>query len=117
MTKEEIIKYAAGGQMPNREMTCPERALFYALKDIYTRFRQGIITKEQGESQKNLALRQFALDNSAILSAMKILRQNAEMWKEIELAGNHYHMDRTLENADAFIEAVYRTKLKHEGDG
>ena len=114
MTKDEIIKYAATGQMPDQEMTCPERALFYTLKEIYTRFRNGLITKEQGEVQKNHALRQFELDNSAVSSAMKILRHNSELWKAIEQAGNHYALDRTLENADAFVEAVYNVKLKQK---
>ena len=93
-------------------MTCPERALFLSLKDIYFRFRQGMITKEQGEAQKNKAMRQFDLDTGAFTSAMKILRDNAELWKRIELAGNAYRLERTLENADAFIEAVYNVNIK-----
>ena len=100
------------GQLPAEELLCPERALFYSLKDIYDNYRKGLISKAQGESQKNKALRQFDLDMGSYTSAMKILRDNAEMWKRIELAGNHYRLDRTLENADAFIEAVYNTKLK-----
>ena len=98
-------------------MTCPERALFYTLKEIYSNYRQGAISKAKGEDLKNKAMRQFEIDNSAVMSAMKILRKDAELWKSIELAGNHYRLDRTLENADAFIEAVYSVKMKFtEGD-
>ena len=93
-------------------MTCYERALFYTLKDIYSSYRRKLITKEQGESGKNAALRQYDLDKGAIESAMHILRSNAELWKHIEMAASTYRLDRTLENADAFIEAVYNVKIK-----
>lgn len=106
---------AARGIVPEEEMTCPERALFYTMKDIYEQFRLGKLSKETGESLKNKTLRQFDLDQGAVQSAMKILRDNAELWKRIELAGNHYRLDRTLENADAFIEAVYRVRGKQLG--
>lgn len=93
-------------------MTCPERALFLSLKDIYSRFRQGLISKEQGEAQKNKAMRQFDLDKGAFDSAMRILRENAELWKRAELAANTYRLERNLDNADAFIDAVYNVKIK-----
>ena len=114
MTKEEIIKFAAVGQLPAQEMTCPERALFYSLKDIYSRFKQGLLNKSQGESLKNHAMRQYELDQSALLSSMKVLRQNAELWKAIEMAGNEYRLNRTLDLADTFIETVYGVRIKQK---
>lgn len=98
-------------------MTCPERALYYALKDVYDNYRKGILNKAQGEAQKNKAIRQFDLDTGAFTSAMKILRDNAELWRRIELAGNRYRLERTLDNADAFIEAVYSVKVKQMEEG
>lgn len=112
MKKEDIIEYAARCIVPDQEMTCPERALFYTLKDIYEDFRKGVLSKERGETLKNRALRQFDLDKGAFDSAFRILRDNAELWKSIELEGNHYRLERTLENADAFVEAVYKVRMK-----
>lgn len=93
-------------------MTCYERALFYTLKDIYNSYRKGLISREQGETKKNAALRQFDLDKGAFDSALHILRSNAELWKRVEIAANTYRLERTLEHADAFIEAVYNVKIK-----
>ena len=114
MQKEEIIKYAVAERMPEDEMTSPERALYYSLKDVYSRYRKGLITKEQGESLKNKALRQFDLDQGAFSSAMNIIRDNAAMWKRIEITANQYRLERNLDNADAFIEAVYNVSLKEK---
>ena len=37
---------------------------------------------------------------------------HARLWKEIEAAGGRYWEERTLENADAFVEAVYGVRVK-----
>ena len=118
MTKEQISKYAFMNELPEGiELTCPERCLWYALRDVYRRFASGELTKEQGDAEKNKSLRQFDLDTGELIQARKILQRNSNMWMEIELAGSAYGMDRTLENADAFFQAVYGVKLKQrEGD-
>ena len=41
-----------------------------------------------------------------------IVRRQADMWNRIEVAGSRYGTERTIENADAFFEAVYDVKLK-----
>jgi len=112
MQKDKIIEMAARGIVPEEEMTCPERALFYTMKDIYEQFRLGKLSKETGESLKNKTLRQFEIDKGAIESAMRILRENSELWKRVEIAANNYRLERTLEHADAFIEAVYNVRIK-----
>lgn len=112
MQKDKIIEMAARGIVPEEEMTCPERALFYTMKDIYEQFRLGKLSKETGESLKNKTLRQFEIDKGAIESAMRILRENSELWKRVEIAANAYRLERTLEHADAFIEAVYNVRIK-----
>ena len=117
MTKDEISKYAYMGEMPDEEMSCPERCLWYALRDVYRRFQSGDIKKDQSIQEKSKAIRQFELDSGELDSARKILSRNAAMWAEIELASSMYTMDRTLENADAFVSAVYGVKMKKEGTG
>lgn len=113
ITELEIInKYAYADQMPADQMTCPERCLWYALRDVYRRFRSGDITREQGEMEKHRAIRQYELDVGELDSAKKIIMHNADMWSEIELAASMYSMDRTLQNADAFVSAVYGVKSK-----
>ena len=68
---------------------------------------------DQGEKEKRMAVKQYELDNGALIGAEKILQRNANMWAEIELAASAYMMDRTIENADRFIDAVYGVKHKN----
>lgn len=121
MTKEDISKYAYMNELPDASLSCPERCLWYALRDVYRRFQSGDLTKVQSIAEKTKAIRQFELDCKVLHLADRIVTRNAAMWAEIELAGSMYRLDRTLENADAFINAVYNVKMKHpekpkEGD-
>lgn len=115
MTKEDISKYAYMGEMPETKMSCPERCLWYALRDVYRRFQSGDLTKEQSIAEKTKSIRQFELDCKILHLADRIVSRDASMWAEIELAGSMYRLDRTLENADAFIHAVYNVKMKNPG--
>ena len=67
---------------------------------------------------KKRATRQYERDSSSLIAAERLLSHNAAMWAEIELAGSAYMMDRTIENADRFINAVYgvKHKVKEEKD-
>lgn len=112
MTKDQISKYAFMNEMPDVEMSCPERCLWYALKDVYRRFQSGDLTKAQGDVEKKKAFRQYEIDASKLEAAKRIVAHDANMWVEIELAGSAYGMNRTLENADVFFSAVYGVKLK-----
>lgn len=113
MKRESIIEYAAQNIKPDGNLNCAEWVLFYTARDIYKAYYNGSITIQAGEEKKKRALRQFELDNGELLRAKEILRQHAEMWRSIEEAGSRYRLNRTLENADAFIEAVYGVGIKN----
>lgn len=107
MTATEISKLASRGTTPSDEMTCPERCLFYELRDIYKQHRDGTITLKEGENRKQKALRRFERDSYEFTQGKDILRLHGEMWRKIEATANAYRKDPTIEHADAFLEAVY----------
>ena len=116
MTKEEIIKYAKSDTMPeeHHNMTCPELLLFYVLRDIYRAYRKGAISVEKGEVQRNLAIKQFEINTEELESAKAFLTFNAKMWQLTEAARNNYRINRTLENADALVEAWDGAKARKD---
>lgn len=115
MKTEDINKLAfAGAKLPDG-LNLAERCLFLLLKDLYRSFKDGDITKAEGDRLKKKAMTQFAADLADVEFSGKLLRHNAEMWKKIESAAAKYKHDKTIANADAFIAAVYGT-VKKEGD-
>lgn len=112
VTVEEISRYAAGGSAPLEAMTCPERCLFYTLKDLYALHRENRLTKAEGEKRKQEALTQYRKDCDDYAEIKKILRYHSALWKGIELAATKYSKEPSIENADAFMEAVYGVKRK-----
>ena len=115
--KDTISRLAFVNDLPDEEMTCPERCLWYALRDVYRKFAAGDLTKEQGDEEKRKAVKQFNADSQKLDLAEQILRRDSEMWREIETACRAFRLDRSLENADAFVSAVYGVKMKKEGTG
>jgi len=117
MTIDAINKHAFMDDPPDTVLTCPERCLYFNLRDLYREFKAGLITKEQGEKKKREAVSQYKKDRDALDFAEKINQNSADMWQRIEGASLRYIRDRTLENADAFMEAVYNVKLKINQEG
>ena len=101
---------------PDAECPLPERALWWTLRDIYTKYKAGTITKEVGEQQKQKAMQTYAKDKASWDMTRRIVQHQAEMWSKIESAGRDYAKseNRTPE-ADNFYSAVYGCKLK-DGD-
>lgn len=107
MTAEEIIKLAAKGKLPEEPLPCPERCLFFAMRDLYRQNKSGEISKEEGRSQKQKVMNQFRHDCEQLDYSKTIFSFHANMWKTIELAGSRYMKEPSIEHADEFVKAVY----------
>ena len=108
MTIDEISKYAKTGSLPaDKELTCPERCLFHALKNLYDQFREKKITAEQGDKEKKTALMQFQRDVFEYQRDKELIQHHAKLWGQIELSASAYRKNPTIKNADAFLAAVY----------
>lgn len=107
MTGEEINKIATTAKDPPDELNGVERGLFWEFKELYRRFDNGEISREQGSRLKKEAMARFREENEKLKKATEIWENHARMWKEIEGAGSKYRLEPTIENADAFLKAVY----------
>ena len=107
MTFETIAHCAAGDMMPPEQMTLPEKLLWYQLRDLYRDFRAGTVTREQGEKRKQEATREY--DENVYRDELyhKYMLANANIWIRIEEKAKTYRENPTIENADAFLNAVY----------
>ena len=111
MTIDEISKCAAVGK-PSVGMTCPERCLYFELKDLYQEFKAGKIDKETGELRKREAVGRYEKDLEGLMSPKDLYDWHAKFWREIELAGSEYARNPSLEAADLFFKAVYKAGRK-----
>lgn len=90
------------------DLSTAEQLLFLKFRLLYQTAALGSITPEQGRREKLAILDRYRLDSFD----EKCWRHTRELWKNIEAAGSAYALDRTLENADRFQEAVYGMKPK-----
>lgn len=97
---------------PAESWKAPEIVLWYAFRELYQNFRDGKTRKAEAEKVKAEIIKRYHVQKTEYETMQNIVRRQAEMWKKIEIAGSRYGTERTIENADAFFEAVYDVKLK-----
>jgi len=116
MTLDEIQVAAYDFQrIPDPELPAADCLLWYMLRDIYDRYRNNIITQAEGEAEKQKAMIKYRENKATVESAIAFLRFNSKMWQLTEAARNNYRLNRTLENADALVEAWDGAKARKDG--
>lgn len=106
-TADEISSYAAKNEMPDSGLTYIDWLLWYMLRDIYAEFRQGTLDKERGADRKKHAIEIWEKETFNNEQSRQLAFRVADLWKRVELAASQYQKDRTLENADLIIVALY----------
>lgn len=108
MTYPQLRTAAYNGEFPNEKYPMPDRIFFWALRDMYQRFKAGKITKEQGDSERKTAEKLYRRDRAKYDLYTSTVQNITSFWKRVEAAATDYAKSsgRTPE-ADALFEAVY----------
>ena len=112
MDKEKIAVMAAKDSLPSEKLSLAESLLWYRLRDLYSKFSQGSISKENAATEKQKIVKQYNRDNETQGFYETYVAKSAQMWRRIEGAATEYRQNKTIQNADKFVEAVYGVKMK-----
>ena len=107
-TLSQVKMAAYNGEFPDEHATMPDRIFWWAMRDMYQRFRAGQISKAQGEEEQAKAMQQYRQDMTQYNEMVGVVHRIATFWKQIEAAASEYAKcpNRTAE-ADKFYNAVY----------
>ena len=108
MSPETIEDLAYQGRGMPQGLNAAEQMLFQSFRRLYAYAKLVRMPPEQGRLEKLALLREFEHRSFQVAH----MEKTWAMWKEIEGAANRYRTQRTLENADAFVKAVYGVGLK-----
>lgn len=114
MTVDQIAKLAAQNIVPPEKLSLSESLLWYRLRDLYRTFAAGSISKENAATEKKRIVKQYNADKNTEEAAERYIAYHSELWRNIECAAMAYRENKTIENADKFVEAVYGLKMKEE---
>lgn len=89
-------------------MSTAEQLLFLKFRLLYQTAALGSITPEQGRREKIAILDRYRIDSADL----RMWQHTRKLWTKIEAAGSAYALERTIEAADRFHEAVYGCKPK-----
>lgn len=108
MTYPQLRTAAYNGEFPNEKYPMPDRIFFWALRDMYQRFKSGKITKEQGDSERKTAEKLYRRDRAKYDLYTSTVQNITSFWKRVEAAASDYaKSDGRTPEADALFEAVY----------
>lgn len=108
MTYPQLRTAAYNGEFPNEQYPMPDRIFFWALRDMYQRFKAGKITKEQGDSERKTAEKLYRRDRAKYDLYTSTVQNITSFWKRVEAAASDYaKSDGRTPEADALFEAVY----------
>ena len=93
-------------------LSLAEQQTYQAIRYLYAVYRAKRITQEQAAKEKAGILRELKMVQEKEALMDKAHQRAIKMWKDLEAAANRYGTDRTLENADKLIEAIYGTGVK-----
>lgn len=87
-------------------LTVHDALVYTFLRNLYWSLHKGVITREQGQKEKDKTLKQF----DQMTNARELERRCWEMSAKRTLAADHamyaYKINRTLENADNLVKKL-----------
>lgn len=113
MTLEELDELAFQNKPIPEPLGRAERRYFLQMRSIYTAASMGVIDARRGSEEKRVARQDYENE----IADFEFLTYSGKRWAKIEEAGRRYRKNKTIENADAFMDAVYGTyPTKEEKD-
>lgn len=112
LTADEIAALASRSERPDKQMCCADWLLWYVLRDIYADYRSGKAGKDVCASRKQDALDIWYREHERNAQNSALVDRVVQLWKRVEEAADQYRLDRTLQNADLMLIAMYGVGVK-----
>lgn len=103
----EYEKAAIAAEEMPEGLEYPDQIMYLCLRSLYAQVRMGIISREKAISEKNKLLISYRVNQFDL----KLANYRNELIKQTETRISEYRKNRTLENADAVIEAFKGVKV------
>lgn len=96
-----------GNEMPDG-LEYPDQVMYLCMRMLYSQLRLGIIDRDAAIREKKRLVREY--ECYAFRNEMG--KEWVQVIKSTELARAEYMKNRTLDNADKLMEAIYQVKRK-----
>jgi hypothetical protein len=95
-------------------LSLEDQLCFQALTLLYRRYRSGGVSKAAGAEEARKIRSACQARKNAAAFREKCGKHSVRLWRAVEGAANAYQRERTLENADRMIEAIYGVGIPQE---
>lgn len=90
-----------------------DQAAYQAMRYLYALYHRSEIPREDAAAEKGRIRGEYEIRKKQFQAVREGQTERAQFWKTIEAAANRFGGERTLESAEAFLEAVYQAGLRN----
>lgn len=91
-----------------------DQATYLSLRNLYSQFGRRTITAAEAARDKRIIKTTHERMKQKASFEHKCFGHSVQLWKQAEQAANTYQKDRTIENADRLIGAIYGVGFPRE---
>lgn len=114
MTVQELKIAAYNGTIPPEPLKSQELAFYYQAREAYAQYFDKRITQDEASQRIKDAIMRYNSDMQERQNGIDALCRIGALYKAIELAATAYRKDRTLDNADKLLEAIYGATMRKD---
>lgn len=96
----------AGGEMPDG-LPLVDQMAFTIMRSIYADYHQKRITRDIAAAEKKKVWRSYEQMRDKSIFEGKLAKKQADLFVAVEQCASAYQKNRTLENADNLVRAIY----------
>ena len=121
MTSEDIKKLAMAGKKGDAEggwewMDVADKLLWYECHEIYSKFRTGGISKEDGSKEITKAVMQWEKNKGTVERAFQINERLAKLYQDIEIKTSAFRLNPCIDTAKEMMEEIYGHTMKMKAE-
>lgn len=97
---------AMRGETIPENLSWTDQRMYLALRNLYASVRSGTISRDIGRIEKRKLIVGYRRELEREQFSEKLTNHSSRMWKGIERYTSQYRKNRSLENADALVNAI-----------
>ena len=110
----EYERSAMNGDPLPKNLCFMDQLMFLALRNLYASYRSGKVDRESGHDEKIRLIYRYQEANKDFESFRYNTQRMSEFFKKVEIVCSDYQKNRTLENADRIIDAIYNLERRDD---
>lgn len=98
------------------DMTPTDKLLWYELREIYRKFKDGISTSDQCKTMVSSLVNDWNASNVSEQNGISAMKRIADLYRDMELIGSEFRKDPNIDTAWKLINKIDNIEMERKQD-